>query len=69
MISYDKLWKIMIKKKATTYTLRKDDKISSSTIRRLKNGESVSLNTIDTLCNILECDICDVISFIPDKKR
>jgi len=67
MISFSPLWKTMKEKKATTYTLRREEKISSSTIKRLKNNESVSTNTIDTLCQILKCGICDIMEIIPDE--
>lgn len=67
MISYDPLWETMKKKGATTYTLQVKGLISSSTIRRLKTGQSVSTNTIDALCKILECGLNDVIAYIPDK--
>ena len=49
MISYDPLWKTMERLGATTYTLQVKGGISSSTIRRLKAGQSVSTNTIDAL--------------------
>ena len=63
MISYAPLWETMRKKKATTYTLQVKGEISSSTIRRLKAGESVSTNTIDALCKVLNCGIDDIIAF------
>ena len=68
MISYAPLWKTMQERGATTYTLEVKGNISSSTIRRLKAGESVSTNTLDSLCKILNCDICDIISFVPEAK-
>ena len=63
MISYAPLWETMRKKKATTYTLQVKGEISSSTIRRLKAGESVSTNTLDALCKVLNCGIDDIIAF------
>ena len=66
MISYAPLWNTMRERGATTYTLEVKGNISSSTIRRLKAGESVSTNTLDSLCKILHCDIGDVIAFTPD---
>lgn len=63
MISYAPLWETMRKKKATTYTLQVKGEISSSTIRRLKAGESVSTNTLDALCKVLDCGIDDIIAF------
>ena len=59
----------MEKKGFTTYTLRNKGgscNISGSTIRRLKAGESVSTNTLDSLCKILGCSIGDIIEFVDD---
>lgn len=68
MISYAPLWKTMQKKGCTTYTLRKNDNggISSSTVRRLKSNQSVSTNTLDMLCKILDCKLQDIAEYIPD---
>lgn len=66
MISYAPLWRTMEQKGATTYTLQVKGQISSSTVRRLKSGESVSTNTLDALCKVLQCDLNDIISYIPD---
>jgi len=63
MISYEPLWETMKRKKASTYTLQVKGEISSSTVRRLKANESVSTNTLDALCKILECEISDIIKF------
>lgn len=67
MISYRPLWETMEKRKATTYTLQNKGQISSSTVRRLKAGESVSTNTLDALCRLLECEISDIVEYLPDQ--
>lgn len=67
MICYAPLWATMRQKKATTYTLQVKGAISSSTIRRLKAGESVSTNTLDALCKVLNCGIDDIITFEEDE--
>lgn len=71
MISYRPLWETMRRQGATTYTLecRGPVVISSSTVRRLKAGESVSTNTLDALCQILDCDLADIIEFLPEKAK
>ena len=66
MISYEPLWKTMEIKKATTYTLQVKGGISSSTIRRMKANESVSTNTLDALCKILDCKLEDVAVYLPE---
>lgn len=69
MISYAPLWETMKKKNATTYTLQVKGEISSSTIRRLKANESVSTNTLEALCKILDCTLQDIIDYLPDEEK
>ena len=68
MISYDPLWQTMKERGATTYTLQVKGQISSSTIRRLKARDSVSTNTLDALCKILQCDLADIVRYLPDEE-
>ena len=68
MISYKPLWDTMERLRASTYTLQIKGNVSSSTIRRLKAGESVSTNTLDALCKILHCSVKEIIKFIPDEE-
>ena len=44
----------------TKYTLHKEYHFSKSLIHRLQNNEGVSMNTINTLCNILDCKVDDI---------
>lgn len=67
MISYAPLWKTMERRGATTYTLQVMGGISSSTIRRLKAGESISTNTLDALCKVLDCDLTDIVEYLPEQ--
>ncbi len=69
MISYAPLWETMKRCGATTYTLQVKGHISSSTIRRLKANESVSTNTLDALCAILDCTLQDIIVYVPDPEQ
>lgn len=68
MISYEPLWRTMKERGATTYTLQVKGEISSSTIRRLKANESVSTNTLEALCKILNCTLNDIIEYLPDEQ-
>lgn len=67
MISCSPLWETMERKGASTYTLQVKGGISSSTIRRLKAGESVSTNTLDALCKLLDCNLEDIAEYVPDE--
>ncbi|MBR1599830.1 MAG: helix-turn-helix transcriptional regulator [Lachnospiraceae bacterium] len=63
MISFDNLWNIMREKNVSQYKLIHEYGISPSQLTRLKRNESVTTNTIDTFCKILDCDISDIMTF------
>ena len=64
MIIYDNLWKTMKEKGITQYALIKKYKISPAQITRLKRNESVSTHTIDMFCEILDCEVSDIMKFV-----
>ena len=41
--------------------------ISPGQITRLKRNESVSTHTIDMFCRILDCEVADIMKYIPDQ--
>ncbi len=67
MISYNKLWEVMKERKITQYTLIKTYHVSPGQITRLKRNESVSTHTIEMFCKILNCQVGDIMEYIPDK--
>ena len=66
MIKYDKLWKKTKKRGITKSMLTKKYNVSKAQLYRLRYNQPVSTNTLDRLCNILECDISDIMEHIPD---
>ena len=68
MISYEKFWITLKKKKVTQYALVKNHKISTGLLARMRNNEPVSTATIDRLCNILHCKVQDIIEILPNDK-
>lgn len=69
MIFYAPLWETMKKRGATTYTLQVKGDISSSTIRRMKAGQSISTNSLDALCKLLQCGLEDIAVYLPDNEE
>lgn len=67
MIKYDKLWDTMKKKGITQYALINKYHVSPGQITRLKRNESVSTHTIDIFCEILNCDVSDIMQHINNK--
>ena len=70
MIKYDKLWETMAERNISQYALINKYGISSGQINRLKHNQSVNINTLNRLCNILNCSTLDeVAEFIPDSNN
>lgn len=68
MISYDNLWNVMKEKGISQYALIKNYHISPAQITRLKRNESVSTHTIEMFCKILNCEVGDIMRYIPDRE-
>lgn len=66
MIKYDRLWHTMEKRGITQYDLYTRYNINRSQINRLKHNRNVEVNTIDRLCNILRCNVEDIMEHFPD---
>ena len=66
MISFDNLWKVMKEKGVSQYALIKQHHISPAQITRLKRNESVSTHTVEMFCKILDCEVGDIMRYIPD---
>ena len=66
-MSYNKLWKLLIDKKMKKSDLRKDAKISSSTLAKLTNDENVTTDVLVRICNELKCDVSDIMEFVSDE--
>jgi len=61
MVSYDKLWKMLIDKHMSKTELRINAGLTTSALAQLGKNEYVSLKTIEKICSVLDCDIIDVV--------
>lgn len=52
----------------STYRLRKEKILGESVIQQLRNGEAVSWSNIARLCDLLDCQIGDILEYTPDDK-
>ncbi len=68
MINYSPLWETMRKKNISTYCLIKDYQFSKGTLDSLKQNRNVTLNTLDTLCQILQVPIESVVQITLDNQ-
>ena len=50
----------------TTYTLRKENLLSQSTIQKLREKKGLAWENIENLCKLLECQPGDLFEYVPD---
>ena len=67
MISYNRLWETMEKRKISQYRLIKEFGLSSGQMSRLKKNTYISTHTVETLCRILDCRVEDVMEIVFDE--
>ena len=63
---YDKLWKQIDKKGLTQYKILKAKIITATTMQKLREGKTVTTESIAKLCKILECQPGDIMEYVPD---
>ncbi len=68
MITFAPFWATLKKKNISQYALIKNYGVSTGTLDALRQNRSVTLNTLNDLCNILQCPVSDIIEFVPDEK-
>ena len=66
-VSYKKLWKLLIDKEMTKTQLRKQSGISSSSLAKLGKNENVTTTVLAKICDVLNCDVSDIMEMIPDE--
>ncbi len=66
IVSYKKLWKLLIDKDMTKTQLRIASGVSSSTMAKMTRGEDIQVSVLVRLCQTLKCDVGDIVQFIPD---
>ena len=60
-VSYNKLWKLLIDHNMNKSDLGKAAKMSPNTIAKLGKNESASLDILVRICEVLNCDIGDIV--------
>jgi putative transcriptional regulator len=66
-VSYKKLFHLMIEKNMTAPQLQKQAGFSGNILTRLRRNSYVSLESIETICRVLDCKVDDILEFLPDE--
>ena len=49
-----------------TNRIRTEGLLSQSTLQKLRTGQGLSWDNLETLCRLLECDIGDIVEFVKE---
>ena len=68
-VSYRRLWHLMLDKKVNKSGLEKLAGISHHSILKMNRGEDVSTEVLTKICTALECEVKDIVEFLPEKRQ
>ena len=60
IISYNKLWKMLIDKKMNKRDLKRVSGVSTASIAKLSKGDNITTDVLLKICKALNCDIIDI---------
>jgi len=66
--SYNGLWKMLIDKKMMKKDLMAITDITSTTMAKMGKELPVSLEILSRVCRALDCDIGDIVSYVPNEE-
>ena len=66
MVSYNKLWKLLIDKKMKKKHLGEMAGLSSNTLAKMSKNEMVSMDVLIRICKVFKCDIGDIMEIVDE---
>ena len=67
--SYDNLWKVLENKSMSKEDLKRATGMSSATIAKLSKNENINMKSLEKMCEVLNCEVEDIIKFIAEKSE
>ena len=67
-VSCKRLLHIIIEKYNPNQDLMRDAKISANIITKIKSGQYITLDKVESICRYLNCTPNDILEFIPEDK-
>lgn len=67
MITYEKFFNLINNKGLSQNELIRRGYVNGKLLNSLKNNKSITMVTLNRLCNVLECTPFDIITYVPDK--
>ena len=66
-VSYKKLFHLLIERDMTNAQLLQQAGFSANILTRMKRGTYISLESIESICRVMNCGVDDILEFEPDK--
>lgn len=69
MVTYKKLWKLLIDRDLKKKDLCKMANVSPASLTKMKNNASVTTDVISRICEALGCDTSDIMEYVENGNR
>ena len=69
MISYQPFYQTLLQKGVTEYHLIFKQGVDANKLHRMKHGKAITTRTLNSLCEILDCQVTDILEYIPDDEQ
>ncbi|MEA4804755.1 hypothetical protein SDC9_136027 [bioreactor metagenome] len=69
IVSYNKLWHLMLDKKMNKQDLKKATGISTASIAKLGKGENITTDVLVKICKALDCELHDIMELSHDNEE
>lgn len=67
IVSYKKLWKLLIDKDMKKKDLMAQAHISATSVAKMTKGENLQTDVLVKICKALQCDVSDIMEILPDE--
>ncbi|MCI6093342.1 helix-turn-helix transcriptional regulator [bacterium] len=65
-VTYKRLQHMMIEKNISNAELMRNAQISANIITKIKNGQYIALDKVESICRAMKCTPNDILEFIPE---
>lgn len=68
-VTYRKLWHLLLDRKMSGAELQRVSRITDYSSRKLRKDEDVSTEVLTKICAALDCEVQDIVDFLPEKEN
>lgn len=68
MIVFADIMQLLARSGWSSYRIRRERVLSEGTMTRIRNGQPITTETIDTICRLCQCQPGDLIRWVPDQE-